>query len=390
MQTPTQILPQKQMQYNNNLPQYSPQQIHTSEFINAPRIEIQTQNDTIPSSNPLKFQNPTQPPPKTLQMLPSQPEGITEFLKNNSEILVSSSSSTSSNPLQSKESVLQSHPELKQNLEKAFAQRKVIYSEQTSEKFNRYAHLLPGSNKSETSKTSSDFSDEFLYNDGCNSENNKSSETSSVLSSYSSENYLQEYQAKSIKAKIEDSYTSQEMSSMGDLDGEQQNELDYSQSDADDHENHINAFLKNSNADLKTPQMQVFNYKPVFLKEETKKDIDVLSSDSESFGDNCQGLFNHDQKAQLNMVPSQNQNRELLEFNFKQNASANGNSQKKVQLNERLSSAGNKENQSSNVKFSNNGDVMYAGGRTKEQILAQRKEMMKPNRLKNSESYISE
>lgn len=199
-----------------------------------------------------------------------------------------------------------------------------------------------------------------------------------MLSSYTKENiYQEEFKASNIKPKLDDSYTSEETNGQDRhmrSSNFRQNDLSYSYSDIDPSEQMAqprNEFLNNNGVSFHPPQMQVFNYEPVFKQEPLHNMAPQYAEDHE--------------QPRLNMLPSQKA--KPMEYDFEPPTSVADNyRQKKLQLSQKLKTAStDQENRSANVSSTKN-DKMYAGGRTKEQILAQRKEMMKSSRMKHPEN----
>lgn len=118
--------------------------------------------------------------------------------------------------------------------------------------------------------------------------------------------------------------------------------------------------------------MQVFNYEPVFKQEPINEPKIAITQSREK----DLKIFKNDQS-------------DVMNFEFKPPVSVADNyRQKKLEYFKILSIYRiGKENKSNNIQIDkNSGPKLYAGGRTKEEILAQRREMMKPKRTVQSDT----
>ena len=246
--------------------------------------------------------------------------------------------------------------------------RKVILSKKETENsgIQKYSHLLPGGQNID-SASSSKFSEEFFHNEANISESNNN--TSSISSQNKPLGNMN-------LENSEDSYTSpmssqQENSEIIGNYQYPQSDLSYSYSDIDPQDadsQYFDEFI-NKNKGQNEPQMQVFNYEPVFKE---NKNSNFNYNDE---GNGVQDIS--EQKQPLNMlIPLNNPHSK------EQKSIADGYREKKLQLTHKLAYTGEQENVSQNIKKS--GPKVYAGGRTKEQILALRREMMRPKGKKTN------
>lgn len=238
----------------------------------------------------------------------------------------------------------------------------------------KYAHYMKDDNDSDDE--TSQYSQQFLNKNENASYSSKSSATYSKASSHTSENEDEDE-----NDLHSDSYSSQTSPMQSVNEYAQQvnrnnvpNQLKYSYSDIEDseHEDYQNDFLKSSNFEYNAPKMQVFNYQPMFKPTEQQPSYQPgikIKSDLMSFKSRSES-----ETQQTNVEGSQ----ELITFEFKKPSIADSYRQHRVNTN-------SKENINSNIqapkavpKVNENGEKLYAGGRTKEDILRQRKEMMKP------------
>ncbi|CAI2381172.1 unnamed protein product [Moneuplotes crassus] len=231
----------------------------------------------------------------------------------------------------------------------------------------KYSHLLPGGSQSESS---SQFADEFLNNEAptmseeilSSSELSQSDNGSQLRSDALSESYTSDMTEELQKSKISANFYTT-------------NELTYSYSDIDPQDSnsqHFDEFIGN-NKPSNPSQMQVFTYEPVFGSQAIQKEPQIESEAAPEAS-----------RQPLNMyIPHKELGKPSLADEFrsrKKQISQSGfpmtNQKLAAPTFEESYGNSNQENIPQNQQKSS--QKLYAGGRTKEQILAQRREMMKP------------
>ena len=249
--------------------------------------------------------------------------------------------------------------------------REVVYSQQNLSQqqiqpnINKYNQFLPISERIDDEETSQ-YSQEFLKNGGnndpSNGTNSEISEDSSFISkseedksdSYSSNTSPMNSSVKNRSPKKQPNATKNELM------------FSYSDTDEDDeHESFQNDFITSSKLEFDAPKMQVFNYQPMFKNQESAKQPAINIRNTSQNSDTI-----HD-PSRFSKINGQEENTNLITFEFKNTKSiADG-------YREKLYGKTEKENVSNNAQFDSATDKpdkkLYAGGRTKEQILAQRK-----------------